>query len=274
MKKLRKILLIAIPIALLLGVVVLVVLYLSMGTIVKTGIETVGSKIAGVEITVENVSLSPLSGKGEIKGLVIGNPDGFKTDAAFKLGLTRVAVDLGSIFSDTIVIREITIEAPEITYEMSLSGSNVHALQKNVETFAGTDQSGTEAKPEQTAEPEKEPESATEDGKKVVIESFVLTDAEIRLSATLLGGKAVTVPLPEVRLNDIGKQSDGKGVAEVVEEVFGAIAGSVKDAVTGSGKLLGDGTEKLKDSLEDAGKGAKEGASKAIEGVKGLFKKK
>ena len=52
---------------------------------IKAGIETIGPKITKTSVNVGSVTLSPLTGKGQIKGLVIGNPHGFTSEAAIKV---------------------------------------------------------------------------------------------------------------------------------------------------------------------------------------------
>ncbi len=70
-----------------------------------------------------------LSGKGTLTGFLIGNPDGFNTDHVFALGTVRGDVALPSLLSDKIVIEEIYIDGPEVTYEAGLTGSNIGKIQ-------------------------------------------------------------------------------------------------------------------------------------------------
>jgi len=57
--------------------------------------------------------------------MVVGNPEGFKTESVFQLNQIRVILDPKSLLTNRIHIREILIDAPEITYEVGLSGSNI-----------------------------------------------------------------------------------------------------------------------------------------------------
>ncbi len=47
----------------------------------------------------------------------------------------RLELDTDSVTSDIVVIKEIFIEAPEVTYELGGDGSNIDAIQKNVDAF-------------------------------------------------------------------------------------------------------------------------------------------
>ena len=46
----------------------------------------------------------------EIRGLVIGNPDGFESDHAFSLDRIGLVIDTGSITSDVIRIKQVLVE--------------------------------------------------------------------------------------------------------------------------------------------------------------------
>ena len=47
--------------------------------------ETFGPQAAGVPVTLDSVSLSLFSGSAALKGLVVGNPEGYKTTNAMSL---------------------------------------------------------------------------------------------------------------------------------------------------------------------------------------------
>ena len=225
--------------------VVLVVLVLCLATfginpIVKSGVEKVGPQITKTAVTLAKVAISPFSGKGELVGLVVGNPEGFKTASAMALGSLKVDIDTGSVMSDRVVIREIRIEGPEITYEVGLKGSNIGKLLENIE--GEQPQESPEEEPEQEAgEPEKE-------GKKVQINDFIISGGKIRMSAVLMQGTAVTLPLPPIHLKDIGKEEDGATISEVVARVMKAIVKGVTETVAASGELIGKGAEAVGDA--------------------------
>ena len=89
-------------------------------------------------IELQSVRVSPFTGLVHLKGLVVGNPEGFHTESAAQIGEFKVQVSLPSLLTDKIVIKEILIDGPQITYERSLRSDNFAALQKNVEAFVGT----------------------------------------------------------------------------------------------------------------------------------------
>ena len=251
----------------LVGILVLAILSLDLyiGSAVKTAVETVGPKAIGAPLTITSVKTRLFRGLVEIKGVRIGNPEGFKTPAAVTVGLVRIDLAPMSLLTDTIHIREIAVEAPEITYELGLGSSNIGQIQKNVATFTGADKAKPEAaKP--APEPAK-PADPAKPGKKVLIDHFLVTGGEVRVSATFMGGKVVPVPLPTVELRDIGKERD-TSLADATGKMFGAVLGAVTQAATTAVNGLGDGAKALGGAAADTGKAVGDGASQLFNRLK------
>jgi len=260
MKKLLKIAVIAVPVLI---IVVLLVIFSSLNRIVKAGVETMGPKVTGTGVTLDKVGISPFSGQGALGGLRIGNPEGFNTPNAFELGKVSVSIDPRSLRSDTIVIREILIDAPEITFEGDLSGSNISRIRKNIESFSSKRPPAAEAEPA--------PEKPAKAGKKVQIDRFTFKNGKVELAATLVKGEMISAPLPDIELTDIGKESGGATLAEAINQVFPAIYKAITEAVMSSDKLLKESVEALEDTAKGVRETAEGEASKLIKGVKGVF---
>jgi uncharacterized protein involved in outer membrane biogenesis len=257
MKKWQKVTLITVAVIFIL----IVALVLSLDHIIKAGVNTMGPKLAGVPVTLEKVSVNPFSGLVHIKGLVIGNPQGFNTPSAMELGEFKIELAMGSLFTDTIVIKQILIEAPQITFEKSLKSSNLSTLQANL--------APKDAAPKTEAAPA--PEKKKGAAKKVIIEDFQLNGAKVHVTITALGGKKMTLPLPDIKMKDIGKNSGGANPAEVISEVFNSISKAVVDAVASSGAVVGDALKNVGGAATDAAKGATDAAKGAVDSVKKGF---
>ena len=246
-------------------VVALVIFVASLGGIIKTGIETVGSTVTKCKITVDDVDFSLLQGRMSITNLVVGNPEGYNTASAFELGQVKVSLEPGSVFSDTVIINEVVIDGPKVTYEAGLGNSNMGTIQKNIAAFlpAGSAEG---------AEGPADAEKPAGEGKKIIIDHFLFDNAEINLSVKVLQGNAVPVPLPKIEANGIGRAKEageaegvaaGEAVAIVMNQVVAGVITSAKDAL---GKLGGAGA--------DAVKGAVGGMVEGVgSGLKGLLKK-
>jgi uncharacterized protein involved in outer membrane biogenesis len=188
----------------------------SLDSIVKTAVEKYGSDMTQASVKLNDVEIELTSGKGALRGLTVGNPAGFKSERAFSLGEIGLQLDTGSVTQDPVVIKEISITAPEVTYELGLKGSNVDALKRNVDAYsgAGKDKSKGEAKPKE----------ANKAGKKLVIDHIYIRKGVVQVSATELEGKTASASLPDIHLTDIGKKSGGATAAEVAEQVLAAIS--------------------------------------------------
>ena len=236
-------------------------IYLSMNysSIVKAGVETYGPQYTKTKVELGGVDASLLAGEISINDFLIGNPKGFKTSHAFKVRTVKVVVDLGSLTGETIHIKEIVIDAPDIIYELGSGGSNLQTIQKNVSQASGTGAGKGKAAKDDGGE-----------GPKVIIDNLYIRNAKVALSAGMLGGKKIPVPVPDIHLKDIGKDSkDGKGAS------LGEAAAKVMDAITGSVTKSASAInlDAIKKQTEGLIKGL-DGATKGVtEGIKGLFGK-
>ena len=258
MKKAKKILLITGAVILIL----VVALMLSLGHIIKAGVTTMGPKLAGVPIQLKSVVVNPLTGLVNIKGLVIGNPAGFSTPSAMELNDFQLKIKMSSLFSKTIEIEKILIDAPQITYEKSLKSSNLSTLQENL-----TPKEAAAPKTETAPVPEKKKGAA----KKVIIDDFQLNGAKVNMTITALGGKELTLPLPSIHLQNIGKESNGASPAEVVSEVFNSVSKAVVEAVSAGGEMAGKALKDVGGAATDAAKGATDAAKGAADSIKKGF---
>lgn len=251
---------------LILIVVVFIGFVLFLNAAVKAAVEVGAPEVLGVPVTVGGVSVQPLRGKVIVKELTVGNPEGFKSEYLFKLGELDFELDTSSLGSDTILIKKIHILKPQISYEQGLTGNNISALLNRLEKDE-----------EKKTEAEEKKAETTESETKVVIESFLLDEAQVRVSAKLVGDKQVVLPLPPIELKDIGKESEGASLADIITRVIRAVLGSVTKVVTGSIKLVGDGVGAAADVAGDTagavGGAAVDGVKAVGNGAKGLFKK-
>jgi len=242
-------------------IVALIVGVVCEGIIVKHSIQEIGGMVTKCDINIDDVDLSILRGKLTIKNMVVGNPEGFKTDSAFKLGKVHVDLVPSSLFKDRIIINDVQVIGPEITYEVApvKLTSNIGAIQKNVESFL----------PASDGKEEKKEEKPSKPGKKIQINHVIVSDGKINVSATFAGGQALPIPLPNIEMNDIGKEKEVNGLeasAAVLNKTLGSVIAAASDSVKSIGSSVGDGIkgllgggkdkdkDKVKDNVEEKDK--------------------
>jgi uncharacterized protein involved in outer membrane biogenesis len=255
MKKLIFRLLIALVVVIVLAVVAL---SLFLDRAIKAGIEAVGPKLTQTDIKLESVSLSLLSGAGKIKGLVVRNPEGFKTPSAIKVGTASLTLVPSSLLSDKIVVKSITVEGPEITFETDLHANNLSKILANLQAAAGGGAAGP-AKSQQPAQT-KEAKAA----KKFEVDNFLITGGKVQVSVTTFGGKGTTLSLPEIRLQDLGKDSNGITAAELAKRVLEAIANAAAQTSSGTVADISKGALYITKDLKGEGTNTAEKVSKGI----------
>lgn len=237
-----------------------------LGGIVKTGMETVGPKITQTTLTVDSVSVS-LSGSAGVNNLVLGNPAGYQTASAIRVGKASVSLAPMSILSDKIVIRSVEVRAPEITFEGNPFGeNNLKKIMDNVTAVAG---GSTKADPNAPAKT-----GASGPAKKIEVDDFRIVGAKVHVSLTGMGGKQLDLVLPEIHLTDLGKGPEGITAADLTKVLLGRITTdtikAVGTAVTDLGKEVGNLGKNLG---QDATKTATQSVDKLKKGIGGLFGK-
>ena len=258
---------IAIGLGLIIVVIAVGIYYLSQnaGKIVEAVIEDQGTRVTQVSVALDGVDISLTDLKAGLRGLTVANPAGFKTARAVSLG--EISVKLSKDWGpNLIVVEEVMVRAPEITYEIGAGGSNIATIQNNVQNFMKVmGGSGDSGGSKSTGGDETKP--------KVVIDDLYIKGGKVNVSASLMQGRTLTTPLPDIHLKDIGKDSGGATPAEIVDQVIAAITKSSGNAASaldlsqlGLADISGTAAEiggKATEAVQDAAKGVLEGAGGA-----------
>lgn len=245
------------------GIVLIVLLIIALFTLaffldsaIKKGVETFGPQLTKVSVKLESVSVSILSGAGAIKGLVVGNPEGFKTPSAISIGTASLALNPGSLLSDKIVIKHMHLESPEITFEGGLKENNLTKILDNLNAASG----GGASKPA----PETKPAGP---GKKLEVDDFLIKGAKVNISLTAMGGKVIPMTIPDIHLSNLGTGPDGITAAELTRLALNEIIAAASKAAAS------DAVENVKKQANEVLKDPSK-AAEAVKGVGDLFKKK
>jgi hypothetical protein len=277
----------------LIGVVVLVILagggayflYSNLGVILKAAIEKYGTEATQAPVSVSSVTLSPTDGAGSIAKLTIGNPPGFTSPKSFEMGELKLAVDIRTLTANPVAIRDVTILAPQITYERGQRGGNLEVIRDNVQKYAATPEGSKPPPSSGSSGSSPAPTKSEQPEKKVIIENLYVRDAKIIITAPglpALGTRTLDATLPTIHLKDIGKDKGGATPAEVASQVLGAIANEASKVAVASlqrslGNIGGAAQEQLQrlapggtgGTGETTGSGAGGGVGERLRGVLG-----
>ena len=262
---------------LLIAVVVLVGLFADRA--VKMGIEKGGSAVLPVAVKVGDADLSILGGKLALHDLVVENPEGYKHENLLELKSGSVAVNIRSLLSDTVKIKQIKLDGAVVVLEQKdLLRNNIKDIIKALPK-------------EEQDQPPSEGEPAAE-GKKLHIDELIISNTTVNVKLLPLPGKVDTIPLKltTIKMTNLGgddKLSTAKLVGKILTAIFEGIAqqgGGVlpdemlKGLSASLGKTLDAGKEIIKDGadigkklLEDAGdlgKGLGDGLKDLLPGKK------
>ncbi len=179
-------------------------------------------------------------------GLFVGNPSGWTGDKAFYIGKVHVKVAPGSIFSDCVVLTDVTIDDPEFVYETKVISSNIGDLLKNIQ--------GSKSNQDQKAQP------VDGHGKplRFIVRHFSLAHGHVTLG---IGPTALTLPMPPVTLEDVGTKEGGISAADLSLALMRSVTEGVVKATTEAAGKIGS----------TMGAAAGDSAKSAGDAIKGLF---
>ena len=207
----------------------------NLDRLVEVAIEKVGPQVTGTPVMVSGVSIALREGRGEISGLTIGNPDGYRSDHALHIGRLVFDLDTETITADPVRITEISVSETDLIAELGPAGLNLKALMD----YMNSGGSGQAAQSESTSS-----------GPGLVIDRFDFTGAKMTLETPL---KNYDTTVPDVQLTGIGEKAGGATAAEAAEQILRpVIAAAIKAAQDEAGAQGLDGykqgvTDRLKD---------------------------
>lgn len=258
--------------------VILLIICMNLGTTVKVVGEKLVTQLTKGETTIGDASISLLSGRVTLSDIQIKNPTvnasgetiSFTNDSFFKLGKIDIDLNVPSLLKDTIEVREILIDSPQITYEKTpLNDSNLHAILANVEAAAGAaDKTQDDAQPQ--PEPEQADEADQAAGKKVIITHLLISNATVNLSSC---GLTAPLTISKIELNDLGKEEEGVSMATAISETFTTLFTAIFDGVKQFGVAVLDITKSAGKQLKDAGTQLKDAGKQLLDGIKNPFAK-
>ena len=111
MKKLLKILGCIILGIVALALILVLTLPLWLGPVVKPSANAIVPKLTKTSFNLGHLYLNPYTGRFELGDMHLGNPEGYSEKDAFTLGSLSAEVEVSSLLSSTIHVRDVTVDA-------------------------------------------------------------------------------------------------------------------------------------------------------------------
>jgi uncharacterized protein involved in outer membrane biogenesis len=233
----------------------LVVSVLSLGKIVKNRANVLGPQIAKVDVTLDNASVWIFPGRAQLTGLTIGNPPTCKSKVAVKIGDISVRLNPLTALSEKMIIDSVIVKSPEITLEGGLKKNNLTQIQQNVEDYLNGGAAPAADQPSA-------PAGASKPSMKFQVNELVISGAKLHVISLFKTGANISMPLPEIRMANLGAGEGGLTSPEIIHKALAAVLNSIAENAADTVSNLG------KDAVSKA---KKFDFKKAGEKLKGIF---
>lgn len=245
----KKILLRTVVALVVLIVLAVVAVFFSLNAMTKKGVETFGPPMTKTEVSLGSADISPFSGRGKLSELFVGNPTEYtNTGFAIKFSSVAVAIKIGSVLSDTVIVDSIDIEQPDICLEGTLNGNNLNQILDNLNSASASQE-----------QQKNTPAPSGQKPKKFIVKDLVLNGAKVRVDVSALGKSLdKTISIPDIHLQNIGTGDGGVTIAALCQQLF-------KPVVTETIKSATDELEK--NGIDKVTKGASTELKNSAQGV-------
>lgn len=186
--------------------------YFYLDAIARNAVERGGTYATGVDVTVDNVKLGLLSGEAGLTGLTIDNPQGlgFQSEHFLHLGRADVAVDSGSLFSDSVVVPRLHLDGISLNLEQQGDKKNFEVILENLEKLSSGEKPDTaeDAQPQQWT-----------------IQDLRITDVKVNASVrgVLAENQNVAITIPEIVLTDVRSDSLAELQGTLIKQLLSTV---------------------------------------------------
>ncbi|MEW6076489.1 MAG: hypothetical protein AB1724_01615 [Thermodesulfobacteriota bacterium] len=170
-----------------------------VGPMVRSAVNTQGPKMMGTAVKAEDVDAALFSDGATLTGFVLGNPPGFETPQAATVKEIRIRLDKKSLLTNRTVIESVEVISPHLNFEIQEKTDNFRALLSSMRKAARAGQPAPGQKPSRRKKTEKQ----------MLIREVIIREGLVDLAAAQIKETPVTVPLPELRLTNVGAQEGG-----------------------------------------------------------------
>lgn len=245
-------------------------------------------RFTGTGFAMERFYVNPWSGTVRVNGVRLSNPDGFGSAPALSVKSFALDVSISELFGNTLHVRDLVIDDTLASYYSHKGTNNMEVILANVDKALKSDEPKEEAKA---------PEEKKKSEMKFIIDHVRISGTRVKL---LKSDMVPPMPVVDIEMKDIGKESGGATFGEVAKaftdaimkgmskagEGLGALGGAIGSGIKDASSAVGNATSSAKEAVGtvgDSATSAMDGAKAAVdavgdtaktatEGVKNLFK--
>lgn len=237
MSRLIRITLVAVGFLAVILIIAVVGVFWYVDSLARRGVEAGGSYALGVDTTVRSVDVGLFRGTVAVDGLRIANPQGFEGPTFLTMEDGRTTIAIRTLRQEVVRIPTLHLSDVDVTLIRRADGSaNYQAILDHIERLSRPDT------------PDRAP---GEPERRLIINELILRDItihadiagpEILTEVTGQRGGAITIPIPEIRLEDVGRTGEGvAGSGVTLSELAAVIVEAIlAAAIQHGGDLLPD----------------------------------
>eukprot|EP00931_Biecheleriopsis_adriatica_P068246 TRINITY_DN4222_c0_g1_i3.p1 TRINITY_DN4222_c0_g1~~TRINITY_DN4222_c0_g1_i3.p1 ORF type:complete len:384 (+),score=86.24 TRINITY_DN4222_c0_g1_i3:80-1231(+) len=211
-----------------------------LGSLVKSVLANFDSSALGVKIEIGALVIDPATGRIEVEGLTVRNPEGWSSE--YLLHADKIVVDIEMekllySFGKELDVEELVFDGVDVIYEKGLSTSNLNDLLKILES----DKSATET------------EQAEASDVKLVLHTILAQNIGAKLATKLTGGHGLRLEVGDLKYDDFDTEMGaGRGLMDVVRILIMTLVKSVLATVIGkeNTKAIAGAANGAKDKLK------------------------
>lgn len=246
--------------------IVVVLVFKNLDGIIKTVVETVGSDVTQVTVSLDQVNSELTAGRIELHGFTIANPKGFNGPYLFDMDEVALQIEPKSLTGGVVVVNEVLVDGAKIVAELKGQSTNIQALQDNISKSvgSGTDSSEKSKPAEQAATPSEAADV------RLMVEKVSLINNNLQLKTDQWGER--TVKMPAINMNNLGDRKTGLTPEEFSAEIVSRLTDAAEKAVENELKELAK--DKAKEELnKQIDKNLSDKDKEQLNQLKGLFGK-
>jgi hypothetical protein len=180
-----------------------------LDSVVASTVERYGSAVTGTSVDVDSVELALTAGRAVIGGIQVGNPRGYETDYAVRIGTATVELDIGSLSGDVPVVEELLLDGTLINAEQREVASNLTDIQEHVTSSSGEAPAGEPAR--------------------IIVERFRVRNARVLVTSEHLSTPE-ELQLGDVVVSDIGTATGGVTYSEAATAMLMPVIAAARSA--------------------------------------------